>query len=123
METVLVVTRHPLTAAKTEWLGRKFPNANILVQDIKYGDDPVGAVNKVIKNNANVIAIVPIAPFPALMKIVNELGKDYIVLKEEFVRDAGGRVKVIGKEESGRDVFQFDRYVRLKKIVFETEEI
>ena len=129
MNTVLRITRHPADADRTAFLQAVYgDDVCIVTEDIPYGDDPITAVRSLIErtesNGNKVIAIEAQAPFPKLIKLVDErhnLGVAFI--RAQFERDGSGRAIVTGKDEGGRDLLKFSHYEELETIEFQTRRL
>lgn len=129
MNTVLRITRHPADADRITFLKLVYgEDVCIVTEDIPYGDDPITAVRSLIErtesSGSKVVAIEAQAPFPKLIKLVDErrnLG--VIFIRAQFERDVGGRAIVTGKDENGRDVLKFSHYEELEKIEFQTRRL
>lgn len=126
---VVRITRHPLDNDRREFLMQVFgEDLQIVTDDIRYGDDPVGSVKELIagieRNGDQVVAIEAQAPFPALMRLVDarrDLGVPLI--RAQFERDQNGRAIVIGQDSSGRDLLKFSFYEELERIEFQTRKL
>lgn len=114
MNTILRITRHPLTDERNDWLRRHFGNdIAVVTEDVVYGDDPVAAVVLVIERCAHpVLAVEAMGPEPKLIELANGLAERSIpLIRPVYRRDPKtGRVVVTGQDEAGRDVFAFERY-------------
>ncbi len=126
MDTVVCITRHPKDQPRLDSLRAKFGHdVNIVETDLQYGEDPVEAVRQFIEGlGEKVVAIEAIAPFPVLMRLVDQ-GRDCLppFIRAELRRGPDGRAVVTGKDERGRDILAFDRYVRLVRLTIETAEL
>ncbi len=107
--------RHPATPDRMEWLQRHFgvTSQDIVTQDVPYGSDPVAAVMAVINNlSGDVVAVEAGGPEPVMIALAEGLAmKGIVLIRQVYQRDpVTGRVVVTGQDESGRDIFAFDRY-------------
>ncbi|MEK7540821.1 MAG: hypothetical protein AAB529_01080 [Patescibacteria group bacterium] len=130
MSTVIRITRHQIDADRESYLKNIFgSDLRVVTDDIRYGDDPVGAVVDLIKKveaetGDKVVAVETQAPFPVLMRLVDcrrDIGLPLI--RAQFERDVGGRAIVVGQDASGRDLLKFSHYEVLERIVFETTRL
>jgi len=124
MTTVLRISRHPIDGDRMLALKAIFgDDVKVVTEDIPYGDNPVEAVDQLIKRIGDVVAVDAVAPFPVLIKLVDanqRLGVKFI--RAELKRK-NGRAVVIGKDDNGRDILAFDRFVELRRISFEIAEL
>ena len=128
-KTVLRITRHPLDESRERFLKEIYgDDVKSITVDIPYGDDPVAAVQALIKrletNGDKVVAVEAQAPFSMLMKLVErkrDLG--VALIRAQFERDANGRAIVVGKDDQGRDLLKFSHYEELEKIEFQTRPL
>ena len=127
---VLRITRHPLDADREAFLREVFGSEiQVVTADIPYGDDAVAAIKNLVADTEEefclpVVAIEAQAPFPVLMRLVDnrrELGVPLI--RSQFERDGSGRAIVVGKDKSGRDLLKFSHYEELVRIEFETRPL
>jgi hypothetical protein len=128
--SIIRISRHPLTEEREAFLRSVFgDDLMVVTEDIRYGDDPVGAVKALIEqveadHNSKVVAVEAQAPFPVTMKLVDarrDMGVRLI--RAQFMRDDFGRAIVVGQDERGRDVLKFSHYEELKRIVFDTQRL
>lgn len=123
MKKIFRITRHPADEARISFLKEVYgDDVEIVDRDIRYGDDPVEAVKNLIEEEGDVAAIEAIGPFPVIMKLV-DARLSVPLLRAEFKRDESGRAVVSGQDKTGRDILAFDRYVKMVRIIFETEEL
>jgi hypothetical protein len=112
MSTVLRVGRHEATESHTNALRAAYGEDVKITPplDVQYGSDPVAAVQAVIDRHEDVAAVEASGPEPVLMKLVE--GLTIPVIRPVFRRE-GSRVVVVGKDASGRDIFDVERYETL----------
>ncbi|MCA9357526.1 hypothetical protein KC872_04915 [Candidatus Kaiserbacteria bacterium] len=123
------ITRHPVDADRMACLKAVFgDDVRVVTEDIRYGEDPVGAVKALIEHlqadGDRVVAVEATAPFPVLSRLVNaqrELG--VALIRAQFARDEGGRAIVAGKDEGGRDILAFSHYEEIEKIELLTRRL
>ncbi len=120
IQKVIRITRHPAADGRAEALKKAFGQNTIIIDDdVPYGDDPVKTVfNLIEKHGGNVVAIEVVAPVPVLARLTQakrELGP-LKILRAEFIRDDGGRAKVIGLDSHGREIFGFSHYDVIKRV-------
>ena len=126
---VVRITRHPLDADRLAFLKCVFGDElEVVTKDIPYGDDPVAAVRSLIEHyetdGSKVVAVEAQAPFPALIKLVdNRRNLGVALIRAQFERDGSGRAIVVGKDESGRDLLKFSHYEELERIEFQTRRL
>jgi len=116
---VIRITRHPAVDGRIEALKKAFSEeTEVIDDDVPYGDDPVKTVQGLIeKYGGNVIAIEVVAPVPVLARLTQakrELGT-LKILRAEFVREEGGRAKVVRLDSHGREIFAFSHYDVIKR--------
>lgn len=117
---ILRVSRHEATPSHVAALEAAFgDDISVITEDVPYGDDPVAAVQAVIDRlqlpddfdqEDEVVAVEAAGPEPVLQALVE--GLDVPVIRPVFRRE-NGRVVVVGKDASGRDIFDVERYERL----------
>ncbi len=109
--------RHELPPDREKWLKDHFGlDVEFHTEDVPYKDNPVAAVMAVVArleaDGDRVIAIEAGGPESKLLPLSEGLAEKGIpLIRQVYVRDeASGRAKVIGKDDTGRDLFAFDRY-------------
>lgn len=124
------ITRHPLDDAREAFVKNVFgDDLRVVTEDIRYGDDPVAAVLALItsveaKEDGKVVALEAQAPFPVLLKLVdNRRVLGIPLVRVQFERDEFGRAIVTGQDEGGRDILAFSHYEELVRIEFETRPL
>lgn len=126
MKTVVRITRHPADPSRIEALRAVFGNdLQVVEDDVQYGDDPVRTVVELLAKYENVVAFEVVAPVPVLAKLTSarrELG-DVLIIRAEFKRGEDGRAVVVSKDASGRDVFGFDHYEVVEKVLVQTRHL
>lgn len=130
MAIVVRITRHPLDDSRHAFLKRVYGNdVCVITDDIRYGDDAVAAVLDLIEKveheaGDKVVAVEAQAPFPALIRLVeNRRDLGVALIRAQFERDDGGRAIVTGKDEGGRDLLKFSHYEELERIEFQTRRL
>ena len=130
MSSIIIrITRHPLDTAREAFLRSVFGgDLTVVTDDIRYGDDPVAAVQALIAraeaDGGKVVALEAQAPFPVLLKLVDrrrDLG--VALVRAQFERDEFGRAIVVGQDKGGRDLLKFSHYEELVRIEFETRPV
>ena len=136
MENVVIrITRHDLDKKREKAL-RKIYGKEVIITTIDrpFTDDPFSWIEREIgheyMNGYDVVAIEVQAPFETLSKIKDGLdfwnktnNDDIHLIRSCFKREAGGRIAVIGKEDSGRDIFEFSHYEKIMEIKMKTEKL
>ena len=123
MPTFLRITRHPADEARVSWIKAYFgSDTEIVERDIPFGDDPTSAIRNAVAEIGNVVAIELIAPMPVMAGILNaRLGVPLV--RAELERDSNGRVRVVGKDNTGRDILAFAEYVELLCVEISTRKL
>lgn len=129
-KNVIRITRHPLDSDRAAYLRQIYgDDATIVTRDIPYGNDPIAAVQALIASvqdelEDQVVAVEAQAPFPVLMRLVdNRRDLGVALIRAQFERDAGGRAIVVGQDAGGRDLLKFSHYEELEKIEFQTRRL
>lgn len=129
-KNVIRITRHPLDDDRAAYLQQVFgDDVAIITRDIPYGDNPIAAVKALITSvedeiGGQVVAVEAQAPFPVLMRLVdNRRDLGVALIRAQFERDAGGRAIVVGQDSGGRDLLKFSHYEELERIEFQTRRL
>lgn len=123
MATVVRITRHPFDSARETALKEVFGDELRLVdRDIPFGENPIAAVQELMQEYGDVVALEVVAPIPVLARLVGskrELG-NVLIIRAEFLRGPDGRAAVIGQDKSGRDIFGFSHYEVVEEVLVKT---
>lgn len=126
------ISRHPFTEERREYVQKVFgDDIFVVTEDIPYGDDAIASVNALLERLADdgssvIVALEAQAPFPVLQRLVEsrrQLRDSPLLIRVQFARDAGGRARVIGTDDQGRDVLAFSHYEILERIEFQTRRL
>jgi len=116
MNIVVRIGRHDVTDSHVAALKAAFGEGMEITPpaDVRYGDDPVAAVQAVIdrfaRPDATITAVEAAGPDSVLQALIKGLAVP--VIRPVFRRD-GNRVVVTGQDAAGRDIFEVERYERL----------